>query len=151
MNGLNSWSPKVLSLLRIVSGLLFLEHGLQKVLHFPPPPPPPPVAAAAAAAGAAKAAVVAAGPSLAKILGPASGPIELVGGILLVIGLFSRAAAFICAGEMAFAYFLAHAPRSIYPVLNGGDAAILYCFIFFYLVFSGPGPISLDAMMKRKV
>lgn len=68
-----------------------------------------------------------------------------------MIGLFSRAAAFICAGEMAFAYFLAHAPRSVYPILNGGDAAILYCFIFFYLVFSGPGPISLDAMMKRKV
>ena len=149
MNSLASWSPKVLSLLRFVSGLLFLEHGLQKVLHFPPPPPPPPVAAGVAAA--AKTAAVAAGPSLAKILGPASGPIELVGGILLVIGLFSRAAAFICAGEMAFAYFLAHAPRSIYPILNGGDAAILYCFIFFYLVFAGPGPISLDAMMKRKV
>ena len=149
MNSLASWSPKVLSLLRFITGLLFLEHGLQKVLHFPPPPPPPPVAAGVAAA--AKTAVVAAGPSLAKILGPASGPIELVGGILLVIGLFSRAAAFICAGEMAFAYFLAHAPRSVYPILNGGDAAILYCFIFFYLVFSGPGPISLDAMMKRKV
>jgi putative oxidoreductase len=149
MNSLASWSPKVLSLLRFVTGLLFLEHGLQKVLHFPPPPPPPPVAAGVAAA--AKTAVVAAGPSLAKILGPASGPIELVGGILLVIGLFSRAAAFICAGEMAFAYFLAHAPRSVYPILNGGDAAILYSFIFFYLVFSGPGPISLDAMMKRKV
>ena len=149
MNSLASWSPKVLSLLRFVTGLLFLEHGLQKVLHFPPPPPPPPVAAGVAAA--AKTAAVAAGPSLAKILGPASGPIELVGGLLLVIGLFSRAAAFICAGEMAFAYFLAHAPRSVYPILNGGDAAILYCFIFFYLVFSGPGPISLDAMMKRKV
>lgn len=149
MNSLASWSPRVLSLLRFVTGLLFLEHGLQKVLHFPPPPPPPPVAAGVAAA--AKTAAVAAGPSLAKILGPASGPIELVGGILLVIGLFSRAAAFICAGEMAFAYFLAHAPRSIYPILNGGDAAILYCFIFFYLVFAGPGPISLDAMMKRKV
>lgn len=149
MNSLASWSPKVLSLLRFVTGLLFMEHGLQKVLHFPPPPPPPPVAAGVAAA--AKTAVVAAGPSLAKILGPASGPIELVGGILLVIGLFSRAAAFICAGEMAFAYFLAHAPRSVYPILNGGDAAILYCFVFFYLVFSGPGPISLDAMMKRKV
>lgn len=149
MNSLASWSPKVLSLLRFVTGLLFLEHGLQKVLHFPPPPPPPPVAAGVAAA--AKTAAVAAGPSLAKILGPASGPIELVGGILLVIGLFSRAAAFICAGEMAFAYFLAHAPRSFYPILNGGDGAILYCFIFFYLVFSGPGPISLDAMMKRKV
>jgi putative oxidoreductase len=149
MNSLASWSPKVLSLLRFVTGLLFLEHGLQKVLHFPPPPPPPPVAAGVAAA--AKTAVVAAGPSLAKILGPVSGPIELVGGILLVIGLFSRAAAFICAGEMAFAYFLAHAPRSFYPILNGGDGAILYCFIFFYLVFSGPGPISLDAMMKRKV
>ena len=149
MNSLASWSPRILSLLRFVTGLLFLEHGLQKVLHFPPPPPPPPVAAGVAAA--AKTAAVAAGPSLAKILGPASGPIELVGGVLLVIGLFSRAAALICAGEMAFAYFLAHAPRSVYPILNGGDAAILYCFIFFYLVFSGPGPISLDAMMKRKV
>ncbi len=146
-----SWSPKVLSLLRFVSGLLFLQHGMQKVLHFPPSPPPTPAAAAAAAAAkAAAAGAVKAAPSLAGMLAPASGPIELVGGILLVIGLFSRTAALICSGEMAIAYFTAHAPRSFFPILNGGDAAVLYCFIFFYLVFAGPGPISLDALMKKR-
>lgn len=152
MNTLESWSPKVLSLLRFMSGLLFLQHGTQKVLSFPAKP----VAAAAGAAvakvaGAAKVAVAAkAAPSLAAVLGGASGPIELVGGTLLVIGLFSRAAAFICAGEMAFAYFLAHAPRNFYPINSQGDLAILFCFVFFYLVFSGPGPYSLDALMKKK-
>lgn len=151
-----SWSPKVLSLLRFVSGLLFLQHGMQKVLHFPPAPPPSPAVAAAAAAAKAAAAAAGAGaakaaPSLAGMLAPASGPIELVGGILLVIGLFSRPVAFICSGEMAIAYFTAHAPRSFYPILNGGDAAILYCFIFFYLAFAGPGPPSLDALMKKKL
>ena len=157
MKSLDSWSPKVLSLLRIVAGLCFMEHGLQKMLGFPPKPPPPPApvmdaaAAAAAAAKAAAAKAAAAAPSLAATLGPMSGPIELIGGFLILIGLFSRAAAFICSGQMAFAYFLAHAPRGPYPVNNGGDAAILYCFIFFYLVFSGPGPISLDALMKKKV
>jgi len=151
MSTLESWSPKVLSLLRAVSGLLFLQHGMQKVLHFPPAPPPPPMAPAAAAAmKAAMAAKAAAGPSLAMTLGAASGPIELVGGVLLLIGLFSRAVAFICAGEMAFAYFLAHAPRSFYPILNGGDLAVLFCFVFLYLVFSGPGPYSIDALMKKK-
>ena len=151
MSTLESWSPKVLSLLRAVSGLLFLQHGMQKVLHFPPAPPPPPMAPAAAAAmKAAMAAKAAAGPSLAMTLGAASGPIVLVGGVLLLIGLFSRAVAFICAGEMAFAYFLAHAPRSFYPILNGGDLAVLFCFVFLYLVFSGPGPYSIDALMKKK-
>jgi putative oxidoreductase len=155
MSTLESWSPKVLSLLRAVSGLLFLQHGMQKVLNFPPKPPPPVAPAMAAAATkvavAAKAVVAAAaGPSLMKILGPASGPIELVGGVLLLIGLFSRAAAFICAGEMAFAYFLAHAPHSVYPILNGGDLAVLFCFVFLYLVFAGPGPFSIDALMKKK-
>ena len=153
MSTLDSWSPKVLSLLRAVSGLLFLQHGMQKVLNFPPKPPPPvapAVAAAAKAVAATAVKAVAAGPSLAKILGPASGPIELVGGMLLLIGLFSRAAAFICAGEMAFAYFMAHAPRGFYPILNGGDLAIMFCFVFLYLVFSGPGPYSIDALMKKK-
>jgi putative oxidoreductase len=159
MKTLDSWSPKVLSLLRIVAGLCFMEHGMQKMLGFPPKPPPPPAppapvldaAAAAAAAAKAAAAKAAAAHSLAATLGPASGPIELIGGLLILIGLFSRAAAFICSGQMAFAYFLAHAPRGPFPVNNGGDAAILYCFIFFYLVFSGPGPISIDALMKKKV
>ena len=151
MSIVESWSPKVLSLLRAVSGLVFLQHGMQKVLHFPPAPPPPPRAPAAAAAmKATMAAKAVAGPSLMMTLGPASGPIELVGGALLLIGLFSRAAAFICAGEMAFAYFMAHAPRSFYPILNGGDEAVLFCFVFLYLVFAGPGPFSIDALMKRK-
>ncbi|MDB5458605.1 MAG: DoxX family protein, partial [Caulobacteraceae bacterium] len=85
-----------------------------------------------------------------KVLAPLTGPIELIAGALIVLGLFTRVAAFIAAGEMAFAYFLAHAARGPFPVNNGGDAAILYCFIFFYLVFSGPGPYSLDAMMRKK-
>jgi putative oxidoreductase len=66
------------------------------------------------------------------------------------LGLFTRYAAFIVSGEMAVAYFMSHAPKNLYPTLNGGDAAILYCFIFFYFVFSGPGPISLDALLHRK-
>jgi putative oxidoreductase len=148
MNALNSWSPKVLSLLRIVSGLLFLEHGTQKILHFPPPLPAPPVAAVATAiAKAAGAAAPHAAPWFVK---PA-GFIELIGGALLVLGLFTRGVAFIASGEMAFAYFMSHAPKSGYPILNGGAEAILYCFLFLYFVFSGPGPFSVDALMKKKV
>lgn len=145
-----SWSPKVLSLLRFMSGLLFLQHGVQKVLHpawLVAPPPP------GAAAGAAKAAGAAAphAPSMMMTLAPFSGWIELVGGILLVIGLFSRPVAFICAGEMAFAYFLAHAPRSTFPILNGGDLAVLFCFVFLYIAFAGGGSIGVDQLMKKKV
>ena len=152
MNALDSWSPKVLSLLRVVTGLIFLQHGLQKVLHFPPAPPLPPAAAAAAAAAKAAAAGAAPhAPSLMMTLAPASGFIELIGGILLVLGLFSRPVAFICSGEMAFAYFMAHNPRSFYPILNGGDLAVQLCFVFLYFVFAGPGPISLDALMKKRV
>ena len=77
-----------------------------------------------------------------------AGAIELVGGILLLGGLFTRSAAFILSGEMAFAYFLSHAPNSFFPILNRGDGAILYCFIFLYIVFAGPGPWSLDAMLQ---
>jgi len=141
MPTLDAWSPKVLSLLRFVSGLMFLQHGLQKILHFPPPPPPPPGAMVAAAHPAAH--------GLPPLL-MAAGYMEIVGGVLIALGLFSRLACFVCSGEMAFAYFMAHAPRSLYPVTNGGDEAIFYCFVFFYLVFSGPGPYSLDALMKTK-
>jgi putative oxidoreductase len=144
MSTLESWSPKVLSLLRVVSGLLFLQHGLQKILHFPPAPPPPTVVAAAAAA--AKAVVPHAAPWFVQ---PA-GAIELVGGVLIALGLFTRGAAFICSGEMAFAYFMAHAPRSFYPINNQGGEAVFYCFVFFYFVFSGPGPFSVDALIKKK-
>jgi putative oxidoreductase len=146
MPNLDAWSPKVLSLLRIVAALLFLQHGLQKVLDFPAKPPPPPMAAAAAAVHAA----VPHAPTLMMTLGGFSGYIELVAGILLVIGLFSRLAAFISSGEMAFAYFMAHFPRSPYPINNGGDLAVLFCFVFFFLAFAGPGPLSLDAALRKK-
>jgi putative oxidoreductase len=121
----SKWSPYVLSIVRIVVALLFFEHGLSKLFGFPQPLAPPALF------------------SLAWF----SGAIEFVGGGLLAIGLFSRAAAFIMSGEMAFGYFLSHAPHSFFPILNRGDAAILYCFIFLYLAFAGGGPWSLDAKL----
>jgi len=128
MASLTSWSPHVLSLLRVASGLAFMAHGTMKWLNFPP--------------------------STMNVTltswGGAAGVIELVGGALIVLGLFTRPAAFLCSGTMAVAYFMAHAPKSFFPVLNGGDAALLYCFVFFYLVFAGPGPWSLDAIIRKK-
>ncbi len=150
MPNLDSWSPRVLSLLRFIVGLVFLQHGTQKILGFPPKPPPMPAPVAAAAANAMHAAAAHA-PTLMMMLGKYSGQIELVGGILLVLGLLTRVAAFICSGEMAFAYFLAHAPKSFYPINNGGDLAVLFTFVFLYLVFAGPGPISIDALLKKRV
>jgi len=119
-------APYMLSVLRIMAALLFLEHGLSRMLGFPSPLPAPPSFTMYWFAGA----------------------IELVGGILLTLGLVSRLSALIMAGEMAFAYFLSHAPRSFYPILNGGDSSILYCFVFVYIAFAGPGPWSVDALMK---
>jgi putative oxidoreductase len=125
------WAPRMLSLLRIVSGLLFLAHGTQKFLAFP---------------GGERA-----GSGLAlDNPGAFAGLIELVCGILLVLGLFTRPAAFLASGTMAVAYWMAHAPQNFFPVNNGGDAAILYCFIFLYLVFAGPGPWSLDDLLARR-
>ena len=118
------WSPRMLSVLRIVSGLIFFAHGTQKLLGFPASDRVPE----------------------AFTMGWTAGVVELVGGALLVIGLFTRPVAFLCSGTMAAAYFIAHAPQSFFPALNGGDAAILYCFVFLYLVFAGPGPWSIDAM-----
>lgn len=124
----NTWSgyaPYVLSIVRIVVALLFFEHGLSKMFGFPQPIPPP----------------------VLFSLSWFSGAIEFVGGGLLVIGLFSRVSAFIMSGEMAFAYFISHAPHSFFPIINRGDAAILYCFIFLYIAFAGGGPWSLDAKL----
>ena len=123
--GLERWTPQVLGLVRIVSGLLFLEHGTQKLLGFP---------------GGERA-----GAALLSLPGIA-GALELVLGTLIVLGLFTRAAAFVASGEMAFAYWTAHAPQSFFPVNNGGDAAILYCFLILLVVFTGPGAWSLDGM-----
>jgi putative oxidoreductase len=119
---LNKSAPHILGILRIVVGLLFLEHGLMKIVGFPTPmghgPLPPMIMAA--------------------------GIIELVGGTLVTLGLFSRIAAFVCSGEMAFAYFIVHLPRSIYPAVNGGEAAIMYCFLFLYLAAAGPGTFAVN-------
>ena len=122
-------APYVLSVLRIIAGLMFLEHGSAKLLGFP---------------HTANFETL----SLFSLIGLA-GVIELFGGILVAIGLFTRPAAFVLSGEMAFAYFMAHAPRSYFPVVNQGDAAILYCFIFLYIAAAGGGPWSIDAIMSR--
>jgi putative oxidoreductase len=122
------WAPRVLSILRIVAALIFMEHGTQKLLGFPPSDNP--------------------GPALFSLSGIA-GLLELVGGALLVLGLFTRPVAFILSGEMAFAYWIAHAPRSFFPVLNDGDAAILYCFVFLYLAVAGGGAWSVDNLRDR--
>jgi len=124
MNSLTTtWAPRLLSILRIVTGLIFTIHGMQKLLGFP-----------------------ASERGLAELFSLSwwAGALELVGGPLIVLGLLTRPVAFILAGEMAFAYFLAHAPQSFFPAVNRGDAAILYCFIFLYLSAAGPGPWSLD-------
>ncbi len=118
----------MLSVLRIMAGLLFLEHGTQKILHFPP--------------GGIH-------PALTSLAG-VSGLIELIGGAFLALGLFTRVTALICSGEMAVAYFMVHAHASFYPVVNKGELAVLYCFIFLYLVFAGGGVFGLDAAMRRK-
>jgi putative oxidoreductase len=127
MDFLNRYSAQLLGITRIVIGLLFLEHGTNKVFHFP-----------AAAGGAVHAFNIMAFP-----VGPA-GIIELVAGALIVLGLFSRWAAFIASGEMAFAYFLAHFPRNPFPLVNGGGEAVCFCFIFLYLAAAGPGAFAIN-------
>ncbi len=125
-----SYSAMAHGLLRIVAGLLFMFHGLVKILGFPPGVQPGQV------------------PPLSFMgLG---GAIELVGGALIMIGLFSRTAAFIASGEMAVAYWMFHAPQGLYPVANQGDGAILYCFIFLFIAAAGPGAWSLDGMRAGK-
>jgi putative oxidoreductase len=120
-----TWSPRLLSLLRIVAGLGFLQHGVSKYFGVPPFPGP-----------------------LNPLLYTA-GALELVGGTLLVLGLFTRSAAFVLAGMSAVAYFMVHAPKSFFPAVNMGEAAMLYCFIFLYLAAAGGGPWSVDAMRNR--
>jgi len=109
--------------LRIVSAFLFIAHGMQKLLNFPAPPPKP--------------------PALFSLIGFA-GSLELFGGALLLFGIFTRPVAFILSGEMAFAYFMVHAPQGFWPLINRGELAALYCFVFLYLAAAGGGPWSVD-------
>jgi putative oxidoreductase len=124
----HQWSERMLTVLRIIVGLLFIEHGLSKLFGFPH-------------------VAVFDNLQLVSRLGLA-GVIELVGGLLLTLGLFTRITAFIMSGEMAFAYFLVHAPRSFFPALNGGELAIVYCFLFLYFAVAGGGAWSLDRLRQ---
>jgi putative oxidoreductase len=126
---LNPYQPYMIGVFRIVTGLIFMEHGTQKLFGFP----------AKAERGM---------PELFSLSG-IGGVMEFVGGLLVVIGLFTRPVAFLLSGEMAVAYWMVHAPRSFFPILNGGDAAILYCFVFLLLVFTGPGVWSIDGALAR--
>ena len=127
---LETWAPRIRSVFRIILGLLFVEHGSAKLLHFPE---------------------VASFDNLQlfSLIG-LSGALELVGGLLLFLGLFTRATAFILSGEMAFAYFMVHAPRGFFPLLSGGEPAVVYCFAFLYLAVAGGGPWSLDSVWRRR-
>ncbi len=124
------WAPVVLSVLRIMTGLLFFEHGLQKMVGFPPPPQPMP------------------SPMPPMLM--ASGLLEFVGGAMFTAGLFTRPVAFILSGMMAVAYFIAHAPQGFFPILNRGELAIVYSFVFLYFFFAGGGAWSIDALMRKK-
>lgn len=125
MHFLAPYTPQLLSVLRVMSGLLLLQHGTTKYLDFP------------------------AGPmndASPFTMGGFAGVLELVGGVLLVIGLFTRPVAFILSGMTAVAYFYAHAPQGFFPILNGGELAVLYCFVFLFLAAAGGGPLSIDRM-----
>ena len=122
-----TWEPRMLSILRVMVGLLYMEHGLAKILGFPLQPNHAPYA------------LFTLNPGLQGLL-------ELVGGLLLAAGLFTRTVAFILSGNMAVAYFMVHAPRNFFPLLNGGELAIVYCFVFLYLWVAGGGEWSLDRL-----
>lgn len=126
-----AWTPTVLSILRIMAALLILQHGMAKIIGFPYNPRYD-------------------GLQWFSLIWFA-GMLELIFGSLLAVGLFTRIAAFILSGEMAAAYFMSHAPRAFLPIVNAGELAALYCFVFFFLAFAGPGPWSIDAMMKERI
>ncbi|HMN39013.1 MAG TPA: DoxX family protein [Hyphomicrobium sp.] len=126
MANLAAWAPRALGILRIIAAVLFIEHGTQKLFGVPE-----------------RMAGMTAAPEMFTLLWWAA-VLEVVGGALVLLGLFTRPAAFLLSGQMAVAYWMVHAPKSAFPALNGGDPAILFCFVFLYLVFAGPGSFSID-------
>jgi len=128
---LEKYEPQLRALLRIMTALLFMEHGLAKLIHFPVAQPGVP-------------------DPLPTIL-VAAAWIETVGGALIAAGLFTRLAAFICAGEIAIGYFMFHFPKSFWPIVNLGEGAILFCFVFLYLAAAGPGAWSIDGTRAKRV
>jgi putative oxidoreductase len=127
---LAKWQPIALSVLRIYAGLSIIEHGCVKILGFPTGAPY--------------------GLATAGTLAWTGGLIELIGGALIILGLFTRPVAFVMAGFTAVAYFMVHAPQSFFPIVNKGELAAVYCFVFLYLIFAGAGPLSLDAILRKK-
>ncbi len=126
---IEGWTPQALAVLRIVTALLLLEHGTQKLFGFPPSANP--------------------APALFSLMG-VQGILELVGGSLMLVGLLTRPVAFLLCGDLAVAYFMVHFPRNFFPILNNGDAAILYCFVFLTLTVTGGGAWSIDALRRRE-
>lgn len=124
-----TWAPRILSVLRIITAFLFMQHGGMKLFGFPAP--------------------MGSGIPLFSLIGLA-GVLEVFGGFMIMIGFFTRPIAFILSGEMAFAYFMAHAPGGFWPVLNHGEAAVLYCFIYLYLASAGPGAWSVDRIIRNR-
>jgi putative oxidoreductase len=124
-----NWTPRLLSVLRIVAAFLFMAHGTEKWLAFPEPRE---------------------SPTMLWSLSGVAGLLELVGGFLLLLGLFTRPVAFVLSGLMASAYFIAHAPDDFWPIVNRGELAALYCFVFLYLAAAGGGPWSVDRWLRHK-
>jgi len=122
-----AWAPRILAVARMIFGVLFACHGAQKVFNVFGGMPP----------------------GVPKALIWSAGPIELIGGVLIAIGLFTRIAAFICSGQMAIAYFTGHAPRGFWPTVNGGELAIFFCWFFLYLAAQGPGAWALDNLRRK--
>ena len=131
-SSLSKWEPQARSVLRIVSAFLFMAHGMQKLLGFPAGQQPP------------------ARPPIASTMG-VGGLLELGGGLLFLFGLFTRPVAFVLSGMMAVAYFGWHFPAGFWPIINRGELAALYCFVFLYFVASGPGALSIDGSRERRI
>jgi putative oxidoreductase len=146
-----TWSPRLLSVLRIVAAFLLMQHGAQKLFGVPAAPPPPQQQQAAQQTGQqpAQQQQAAQQPRRTPPLMLVAGVLEFFGGLLFLVGLFTRPVAFLLSGELAVAYFMAHAPQGFWPILNRGELAALYSFVFLYFAAAGGGPWSIDRLWRR--